>query len=111
MTRGVVDPGFDRARSAPRRSTSSRRHRDEYQVVALAAGRNAELLAEQARASASPAELARSCADDPEALAELAAHPDADVVLNAVVGFAGLPATIAAPRGAASGSRSPTRRA
>ena len=29
-------------------------------------------------------------------LAELAAHPDADVVLNAVVGFAGLPATIAA---------------
>jgi 1-deoxy-D-xylulose-5-phosphate reductoisomerase len=29
-------------------------------------------------------------------LAELAAHPDADVVLNAVVGFAGLPATIGA---------------
>ena len=29
-------------------------------------------------------------------LAELAAQPDADVVLNAVVGFAGLPATLAA---------------
>ncbi len=37
-----------------------------------------------------------ACADDPEALAELAGHPDADVVLNAVVGFAGLPATLAA---------------
>ena len=34
--------------------------------------------------------------DDPAVLAELAAHPDADVVLNAVVGFAGLPATLAA---------------
>ena len=29
-------------------------------------------------------------------LAELASHPDVDVVLNAVVGFAGLPATLAA---------------
>ena len=36
------------------------------------------------------------CGDDPGVLAELAAHPDADVVLNAVVGFAGLPATMAA---------------
>ena len=43
-----------------------------------------------------PADLARSCLDTPEVLAELAAHPDADVVLNAVVGFAGLPATIGA---------------
>src|SRR5207342_2790772 len=47
-----------------------RNHRADYEVVALAAGRNHELVAEQAR--------------------------DADVVLNAVVGFAGLPATMAA---------------
>ena len=32
----------------------------------------------------------------PTPCSELAAHPDADVVLNAVVGFAGLPATLAA---------------
>jgi 1-deoxy-D-xylulose-5-phosphate reductoisomerase len=72
------------------------RHRDEYEVVALAAGRNTELLEQQRRAFDVPSELARSCADDPTALAALAAHPDADVVLNAVVGFAGLPATLAA---------------
>src|SRR5207237_3876712 len=70
--------------------------RDEYRVVALAAGRNTELLAEQARTFGVAADLARSGLDEPGLLAELAAHPDADVVLNAVVGFAGLPATIAA---------------
>jgi 1-deoxy-D-xylulose-5-phosphate reductoisomerase len=73
-----------------------RRHRDDYEVVALAAGRNTELLEQQRLEFGVPAELARSCADDPTALEELAAHPDADVVLNAVVGFAGLPATLAA---------------
>jgi 1-deoxy-D-xylulose-5-phosphate reductoisomerase len=72
------------------------RHRETYRVVALAAGRNTELLARQAAAFGVPNDLARSTLDDPAALAELAAHPDADVVLNAVVGFAGLPATIAA---------------
>src|SRR5579884_3124735 len=71
-----------------------RGHRDEYRVVALAAGRNRELLAAQAAEFDVPEALARTCADDPAALAELAAHPDADVVLNAVVGFAGLPATL-----------------
>jgi 1-deoxy-D-xylulose-5-phosphate reductoisomerase len=72
------------------------RHRDDYRVVALAAGSNTELLARQASAFGVPTEYARACADDPDALAELARHPDAEVVLNAVVGFAGLPATIAA---------------
>ncbi len=73
-----------------------RGHRDRYRVVALAAGRNTDLLAAQAAEFGVPADCARSCLDEPELLAELAAHPDADVVLNAVVGFAGLPATIAA---------------
>ncbi len=72
------------------------RHPDDYRVVALAAGANTDLLAEQAHAFGVPGDLARSCLDTPEVLAELAAHPDADVVLNAVVGFAGLPATIGA---------------
>jgi len=69
---------------------------DAYEVIALATGSNGELLAEQARAFGVPTDAARVCGDDPDALAELAAHPDADVVLNAVVGFAGLPATLAA---------------
>jgi 1-deoxy-D-xylulose-5-phosphate reductoisomerase len=71
-------------------------HRDRYRVVALAAGRNAELLAQQAAEFDVPVERARSGFDEPDALAELAALPEADVVLNAVVGFAGLPATLAA---------------
>jgi 1-deoxy-D-xylulose-5-phosphate reductoisomerase len=71
-------------------------HRDRYRVLALAAGRNTELLARQRDTFDVRAELVRPCIDDPDALAELAAHPDADVVLNAVVGFAGLPATLAA---------------
>jgi 1-deoxy-D-xylulose-5-phosphate reductoisomerase len=73
-----------------------RGHRDRYEVVALAAGRNVDLLAAQAAEFGVPPSRARSCADDPAALAALAADPDVDVVLNAVVGFAGLPATIGA---------------
>jgi 1-deoxy-D-xylulose-5-phosphate reductoisomerase len=73
-----------------------RSHEDDYEVVALAAGRNAELVREQAREFGVPDERARVCGDDAGVLAELAALPEADVVLNAVVGFAGLPATLAA---------------
>lgn len=75
-----------------------RAHRDEYRVVALAAGTNAELLAAQAAEFDVPPDGARLAADDPDALADLAALAEADVVLNAVVGFAGLPATLAALR-------------
>ncbi len=64
-------------------------------MVALAAGRNAALLAEQAAEFGVDPDLAVTCDGAPERLAELAAHPDVDVVLNAVVGFAGLPATLA----------------
>jgi 1-deoxy-D-xylulose-5-phosphate reductoisomerase len=71
------------------------RHRDDFRVIALAAGRNVELLERQRQEFGVPADLARSGLHHPERLAELAAHPDADVVLNAVVGFAGLPATLA----------------
>ena len=69
-----------------------RNHRDDYEVVALAAGRNGELLAGAgAPSSACRLDPARLCADTPDVLAELASLPEADVVLNAVVGFAGLP--------------------
>jgi 1-deoxy-D-xylulose-5-phosphate reductoisomerase len=95
MTRGVVILGSTGSIGTQALDVISR-HPDDYRVVALAAGRNRDLLAEQARTFGVPADLARSGLADPGALAELAAHADADVVLNAVVGFAGLPATIAA---------------
>lgn len=69
---------------------------DRFRVVALAAGRNTKLLAAQAEEFGMPPERARSTLEDPSALAALAACPDATVVLNAVVGFAGLPVTLAA---------------
>src|SRR5438876_2061983 len=95
MSRGVVILGSTGSIGTQALDVIAR-HRDEYRVVGLAAGGNTELLAEQARSFGVPADLARSCVGAPDALAQLAAHPDADVVLNAVVGFAGLPATIAA---------------
>jgi 1-deoxy-D-xylulose-5-phosphate reductoisomerase len=73
------------------------RHRDEYEIVALAAGRNAALLAEQAERFGVPADRAIAGATETQ-LGELAALDDVDVVLNAVVGFAGLPVTIGALR-------------
>jgi 1-deoxy-D-xylulose-5-phosphate reductoisomerase len=75
-----------------------RSHRDRYRVVALAAGSNTSLLAAQAEEFGVPADRAVVCADTPQRLEELAALPEADVVLNAVVGFAGLPATLGALR-------------
>ncbi|HEX5614791.1 MAG TPA: 1-deoxy-D-xylulose-5-phosphate reductoisomerase [Acidimicrobiia bacterium] len=72
------------------------RHPDRFEVVALAAGRNTDALAAQRERFGVPADRAVACADDPEVLADLARLSDADVVLNAVVGFAGLPATLGA---------------
>ena len=73
-----------------------RAYRDEYEVVGLATGSNAEILAAQAREFGVPPDRALLAGGRSEVLAELAALDDADVVLNGVVGFAGLPATIAA---------------
>src|SRR3954452_16059077 len=95
MTRGVVVLGCTGSIGTQALDVIDR-HRDDYHVVALATGANAALLETQRQAFGVPPELARTCADAPDVLAELAAHPDAEVVLNAVVGFAGLPATLAA---------------
>ncbi len=76
-------------------------HPDRFAVVGLAAGSNAELLAEQCathHVACERAVVASRCADPAAELAALASVPEADVVLNAVVGFAGLPATLAALR-------------
>jgi 1-deoxy-D-xylulose-5-phosphate reductoisomerase len=80
------------------------RHRDSFRLVALTAGRNRERLEAQA-AQWSPAYVGLVEGDASpgmrtgrEVLIEAATHPDADVVLNAVVGAAGLDATLAALR-------------
>lgn len=80
------------------------RHRDRFAVRALTAHANAALLRKQVAAwtpsfvalvegeSDAPAEWRRGAA----ALVEAATRPDVDVVLNAIVGAAGLDATLAA---------------
>lgn len=86
-----------------------RRHADEFRVVALAAHRSApelaKLCAEHRPSLAVLVDEERvngtSFPDVPlatgrAALLEAATHPDADIVINAVVGAAGLEATLAA---------------
>ena len=79
-----------------------RRQREHFRVVALAAGRNLdELEAQVAEWRPAYAGLAEGDARSPyprgpEVLLHAATHPDVDVVVNAVVGAAGLDATVAA---------------
>jgi 1-deoxy-D-xylulose-5-phosphate reductoisomerase len=80
------------------------RHQDRFRVVALAARRNAALLAHQAdRVRPSLVVLTEPAQGTPaawaggdEGLIAAATHPDVDIVVNAVVGAAGLAATLAA---------------
>jgi 1-deoxy-D-xylulose-5-phosphate reductoisomerase len=85
------------------------RHSDRFRIVALAANRNAAELALQVRrhgpAAAVLVDEDAALANGPldprvrtgrAALLEAATHPDADVVINAVVGTTGLEATLAA---------------
>ncbi len=88
-------------------------HPDRLRVVALTAQRNVDLLESQARRyrpplvcmadAAAAGELSRrlegtgiEVAAGPDGLLEAAAYPLADTVLNAIVGSAGLPPTLAA---------------
>lgn len=81
-----------------------RRQREHFEVVALTAGRNREELDRQviewrpAFAGCLEPATGESRPAGPEVLVEAATHPDADVVVNAVVGAAGLDATLAALR-------------
>ncbi len=87
-------------------------HPDRLRVVALTANRNLDLLEEQTRlykplvvglvSEDAAAEMGRrlegtgiKVCGGPECLLETAAHPEAQVVLNAVVGSAGLPPSLA----------------
>ena len=79
-----------------------RRQRDHFALVALTCGRNREEFERQvAEWHPAFAGLALPGADDrwpcgPEVLVEAATRPDVDIVVNAVVGAAGLDATLAA---------------
>ena len=71
------------------------RQRGRFRVVALTAYESGDLLAEQARRFDVPyAGLVNG--HGPSCLIEAATHPDARIVVNAVVGAAGLEATLAA---------------
>jgi len=82
------------------------RHPERFRVVALAARRNESALREQVRTH-DPAlvvltdgngDLPSGWVTGSEGLIEAATHPDVDIVVNAVVGAAGLEATLAALR-------------
>jgi 1-deoxy-D-xylulose-5-phosphate reductoisomerase len=81
-----------------------RRQRPHFRLVALTAGCNrAELEAQAAEWRPDFVGLAQAQPDaaypsGPDVLVEAALHPDVDVVVNAVVGAAGLDATLAALR-------------
>jgi 1-deoxy-D-xylulose-5-phosphate reductoisomerase len=81
-----------------------RRQQEHFRLVALTAGRNRdEMEAQVAEWRPSYAALAGVEADarwpaGPAVLVEAATHPEVDIVVNAVVGAAGLEATLAALR-------------
>jgi 1-deoxy-D-xylulose-5-phosphate reductoisomerase len=81
-----------------------RRQRDHFQVVALTCGRNrGEFERQLAEWRPAFAGCAAPVSGDPwrsgpEVLVEAATRPDVDIVVNAVVGAAGLDATLAALR-------------
>lgn len=82
------------------------RHQDRFQVVALTAHSNGALLREQANKFHPGYVALVNCSEEqgvddgwrrgPDSLIEAATRDDADIVLNAIVGAAGLDATIAA---------------
>ena len=81
-----------------------RRQREHFRLVALTGGRNRELLDAQvaewhpAFAGLVHAGTGNGLPSGPGCLVEAATHPDVDIVVNAIVGAAGLDATLAALR-------------
>jgi 1-deoxy-D-xylulose-5-phosphate reductoisomerase len=71
------------------------RHRERFRVVALTSLQSEDALARQAAAVGATFHRTVST-DGPECLVAAATHPAAEIVINAVVGAAGLEATLAA---------------
>ena len=82
------------------------RQRERFRIVALTAHASADLLERQAKETGAAfvglvqgnAGRHRRWPVGPESLIEAATHPDVRIVINAIVGAAGLPATLAALR-------------
>ena len=81
------------------------RQRDKFNIIALTAFNNAAMLAEQTQlwkpafvglVNDAGAAVPDGWVRGVDALVEAATHPDVDIVINAVVGAAGLDATLAA---------------
>ena len=70
-----------------------RHNRDRFEVVALSCGRNEKLLMEQVKEFKPQAFCVGGGAEE---LKELAAMPEADIVLNSLMGMMGLEPTLAA---------------
>lgn len=81
-----------------------RRHPEAFRVVALTGGANGGALADQVRewrplfSGLAEGQAVDGCRSGPDCLIEAATHPEVEIVVNAVVGFAGLDATLAALR-------------
>src|SRR5207244_11859227 len=73
------------------------RQRDRFRVVALTGHSNKDLLAQQA-AEWKPAFVGLVNGGTASCLVEAATHPDVRIVVNGIVGAAGLEATLAALR-------------
>jgi 1-deoxy-D-xylulose-5-phosphate reductoisomerase len=73
------------------------RHRERFRVVALSAYDSAALLERQARETGA-ALVGLAGGGRERFLVDAAMHPDVKIVVNAIVGAAGLPATLAALR-------------
>lgn len=81
-----------------------RQHRDQFDVIALAAGRQSDLLTRQVEefspsllVSGSAVEIAgKRALPSPSGLTDAATHPDVDIVVVATSGHDAIPATIAA---------------
>lgn len=69
---------------------------DVFEVVRLCAGSNTELLEQQRSVVGLSKEYAQSAIAQPEILTEFSSASDVDIVVNGVVGFAGMRATLAA---------------
>lgn len=69
---------------------------DDYIVTRIAGGSNAELLYQQAERFNLDPDHAKLATDNPGVLADFSSADDVDIVINAVVGFAGFSTTISA---------------
>ncbi len=72
-----------------------RNFREDFEVTYIAGGNNSELLEQQRELLGLSKDQARNAIEEPEVLTEFSTASDVDIVVNGVVGFAGMRATFA----------------